>query len=271
MQLPVTRRRWTATVLVAATVGGLLAGCGAASSGSSVPSAADVPASLQQIGTPVDFTVPARIADIPLTKPDGSTTTLAAYRGKPVMLTDYMTLCEDICPMTTANMISMARALANDGYGGKVQLLEIDIDPHRDTLHRIRAYQKLYGGLPANMTLLRANPADTVALWRFFGVWIKRVKEGEPADTDWLTGKPLTYDIDHSDDLVFLDAAGHERFLVDGAPDVAGKVGTVPARLRRVLSDQGKQDLFHPDTRLDWTVAQGMRVVSWLTGHRLAA
>ena len=43
--------------------------------------------------------------------------------------------------------------------------------------------------------------------------------EGNPPGTDWLTGKALTYDVDHEDTLVYLDASGRERFVVVGNPN----------------------------------------------------
>lgn len=220
------------------------------------------------VGTVVDFTVPSAIANIPLTEPDGTKTSLSAFRGKFVMLTDFMTECTDICPMISANTAALARALADNGYGDKVALLEVSMDPQRDTQRRLRAYQKLYGAPLANWTLLSASPADTKRLWRHFGVELKRVKEESPPDRDWLTGKPLTYDIEHSDELIFIDADGRERFVVSGSPDVQGRA--VPAKLAAVLGPQGKQLLHHPDPVTSWTVGQGLSVFSWLLDHELA-
>jgi protein SCO1/2 len=248
-------RRLSACAVVVALVG--LAGCGGNK----------VPAPPSSLGSVVDFTVPASIANLPLTKPDGTTTTLAAYRGRPVMIADFMTLCADICPLISANTAAVARALAADGYGGKAALLEISFDPQRDTAARLAAYRKLYGPALPDWTLLRASPADTAKLWRFFGVEYRRVKEPKPADIDWWTHKPLTYDVDHSDVLIFLDAAGHERFVVDGNPDVQGHLP--PAPLVRTLSRQGRQLLHHPDPVASWTVGQGLAVFSWLLNHRL--
>jgi protein SCO1/2 len=238
-----------------------VAACGSGSGGGKIP---PPPAAF---GTVVDFTVPPAIANIPLTRPDGSKTSLAAYRGRSVMLTDFMTECTDICPMISANTVALARALAANRYGGKVALLEITMDPDRDTTARLRAYGKLFKDAPASWTLLRASRGDTKRLWKYFGLELQRVKEGTPPDTDWLTGKPLTYDIEHSDELIFLDAAGHERFVVSASPDVQGR--GVPAKLANILGPQGRKLLHHPDPVTSWTVGQGLSVFSWLVDHRL--
>jgi protein SCO1 len=220
------------------------------------------------LGTVVDFTVPASIRNLPLTEANGSTTTLAAYQGKSVMIADFLTLCTDICPMISANTAAMARALDADGEAGKVALLEISVDPQRDTPARLRAYQKLYGGPQPDWTLLRATPADTARLWKYFDVEYQRIKEEKPASIDWLTHKPLTYDVAHEDDLIFLGPNGHERFVVNAAPDVQGH--QPPPRLVKFLDPSGLVALNHPEPVEDWTVAQGLSVLSWLTDHRLA-
>jgi protein SCO1/2 len=236
----------------------VLAGCGGSGT---------VPPPSPAVGTVVDFAVPQRIADIPLTKADGTNTSLAAYRGKAVMLTDFMTECTDICPMISANTAALGRALTANGYGDQVALLELSMDPGRDTVSRLTAYQELFQPPVANWTVLRASPADTKRLWAYFGLELKRVKQETPPDRDWLTGKPLTYDIEHSDELIFIDKAGHERFVISASPDVQGR--PLPAKLVGVLGQQGEQLLHHPDPVTSWTVGQGLSVFGWLLDHKM--
>jgi hypothetical protein len=81
-------------------------------------------------------------------------------------------------------------------------------------------------------------------IWRYFRVWYQRVAEDKPPGTDWLTGKPLSYDVDHEDTLVYLDARGRERFVVDGNPNA--RTAPIAPALRRFLSTQGRADLGHP-------------------------
>jgi hypothetical protein len=57
-----------------------------------------------------------------------------------------------------------------------------------------------------------------------------------PPGTDWLTGRPLSYDVAHQDALVYLDARGRERFLVVGSPNAVG----LPSRLRCAASSARK-------------------------------
>jgi cytochrome oxidase Cu insertion factor (SCO1/SenC/PrrC family) len=239
---------------------GALAACG-----SSVKAP---PASL---GSVVDFGVPASIAHLPLTKPDGTTTDLAAYQGKSVMIADFLTLCTDICPLISANTAALTRALNADGQSGKVALLEISVDPERDTPARLTAYQKLFGEPMPDWTLLRTSAANTKTLWKYFGVDYGRQKEPKPASIDWLTHKPLTYDVYHSDDLIFLGPNGHQRFVVNADPDVLKDGGRLPPKvLSQFLNSEGDAALYKPNPVATWTVDQGLSVFSWLLGHKLA-
>jgi hypothetical protein len=88
------------------------------------------------------------------------------------------------------------------------------------------------------------------------------------APRDWLTGKPLTYDLTHSDEVFFIDQHGHERFVLEGVPHVAAGA-PLPATLKKFLDDTGHKNLTHPDAEA-WTLPQELQVLSWLVGQRIA-
>ena len=217
------------------------------------------------LGTVLDTPVPASVADLPLTTDTGQVTSLAAWRGQVVVLTDFLTLCQETCPLTTGNLLMMDRAVTAAGLGRRVHFVELTVDPGRDTPSRLRAYRKLIGA-PANWSLLTGRPAVIAQIWRYFRVWYQRVAEDRPPGTDWLTGKPLSYDVDHQDALVYLDASGRERFTVVGNPNARG--APVPPGLRRFLSAQGRTDLGHPDAST-WTAAEALSPIAWLTGKTI--
>ena len=217
------------------------------------------------LGTVVDAPVPASVANLPLTTDTGQVTSLAAWRGEVVVLTDFLTLCQETCPLTTGNLLVMDRAVTAAGLGRRVHFVELTVDPGRDTPSRLRAYRKLIGA-PANWSLLTGSPAVTGQIWRYFRVWYQRVAEASPPGTDWLTGKPLSYDVDHQDTLVYLDARGRERFVVTGNPNaMAAPIAPV---MRRFLSAQGRADLSHPDAST-WTAAEALSPIAWLTGQAI--
>ena len=249
-------RRWPVRIAGTLAAGALVVtACGGGSAATAPPSA--------YLGTVLDKPVPHSVADLPLTTDAGRMTSLAALHGQVVVLADFLTLCQETCPLTTGNLLMMDRAVAAAGLGRRVRFVELTVDPNRDTPSRLRAYRALVGAR-ANWSLLTGSPAVIERIWRFFGVWYQRVAEDRPPGTDWLTGKPLTYDIAHQDAVIYLDAGGRERFLVVGSPN-ATRAPVAPA-LRRFLSAQGRSRLNHPDAST-WTAAEALSPIAWLTGR----
>ena len=219
----------------------------------------------QSWGSTFNRSVPASVLDLPLTTGSGARTDLAAYRGKVVVLADFLTLCQEVCPMTSANFEQMVQAVDKTKQAHKVIFLEITVDPQRDVPARLAAYRKLFA--PAtNWILATGTPADLARLWKFFGVFYQRQPEGSPPAVDWWTREPLTYDIAHDDSVIFLDASGHERFLILGDPDTRG--AAPPKTLVDFLDAQGRSILASP-SRTAWTSTEGLHIVSWLLGHRI--
>jgi len=217
------------------------------------------------LGTVVDTPVPASVADLPLTTDPGPVTSLAAWHGQVVVLTDFMTLCQETCPLTTGNLLMMDHAVTAAGLGRRVHFVELTVDPSRDTPSRLRAYRKLIRP-PANWSLLTGSPAVIGQIWRYFGVRYQRVAEGRPPGTDWLTGRTLSYDVDHQDALVYLDVRGRERFVVMGNPNA--KAAPIAPALRRFLNAQGRANLSRPDAST-WTAAEALSPIAWLTGRAI--
>ena len=191
-------RRWTG-LLAAAVLAVTVLAVTACASGPGPP-----PPPSAYLGTVADTPVPASVADLSLTTDTGQVTSLAAWPGQVVVLADFLTLCQETCPLTTGNLLTMDRAVMAAGLGRRVRFVELTVDPGRDTPSRLRAYRKLIGA-PANWSLLTGRPAVVARIWRYFGVRYQRVAEGTPPGTDWLTGRPLSYDVDHQDALVYLD------------------------------------------------------------------
>jgi protein SCO1/2 len=194
----------------------------------------------------------------------GRTTSLAALRGKIVALTPFLTLCHEVCPLTTGAFVQMQQAVDRAGLGDEVAFVEVSVDPWRDTPARLRAFSRLTG---IRLLLLTGSKSELARFWRFFGVGFWRTDEDDPAhpDTDWLTHRPLTFDVSHTDGLFLLDARGHERIVDVGMPDVGGHVSRV---LRGLLNKQGRSDLAHPEP--GWTVRQGLNDVGYLLARRIA-
>lgn len=179
------------------------------------------------------------------------------------MVVPFLTLCTDICPLDTGNLLQVEHSLAADGAASNVQLVELSVDPTRDTPARLAAYAHLTG---ASWELLTETPAQAAQVEHFFGWVVQRVPEGSPASVDWWTGKPLTYDINHSDGFVVIDAHGTERFATGAAPDFHG---TLNPTLHKFLTAEGRDHLAHPETP-GWNPTAALDTLGWMLHRPLA-
>ena len=161
------------------------------------------------------------IPDIPLISSSGTPTSLADYRGKYVVMANFLSLCQDECPLITGAFIVLQRDVRAVGLGNKVVFMEITVDPGRDTPARLRAYSMEFG---ADWVLATGTPANLDALWKFFGVSVQIVPEEQPAKIDWYTGTPLTYDVDHTDGYFLIDTSGRVRFSDSNPPNLYGRL-----------------------------------------------
>jgi protein SCO1/2 len=196
----------------------------------------------QMGGSLMSQDIPASVLNTPLTDSNGKAFSLASLKGKTIVLADFFTSCDMICPMTTANMRDIGDAVAKANLSSKVAVVELTVDPQRDTPSRLAAYKALYGD--NSWTVATGSPADLTKLWNWFGVFIQKTKADEDS-TDWQTGKPLTYDIVHADIISIIGANQQWNWLDLGNPAVTNP-HLVPQKLQNFLSKSGKLNLVKP-------------------------
>jgi protein SCO1/2 len=213
-----------------------------------------------RFGTALNGPVPPSILDAPLVDQAGHHTSLGAWRGRTIVLSDVMTLCQETCPLATASMVSAARGIDHTSLGRRVEFVSLTIDPARDDLRHLRAYRRQFGALP-NWTVLRGSPQVVDAIWKRLGIWRRQTRLRPPYPTDWVTGKPLTTDIAHTDELIFIDGEQRFRFEMEGA----GNVGrhAIPARIYRFMDALGHRNTARPDTG-SWRPEEVSAVLDWL-------
>lgn len=221
------------------------------------------------IGQSTNALLPAAVTRTVLINSAGQPMSLGNLGDRVLVVSDMMSLCTQTCPLDTANVVAAARAVERAGLGDRVAFLSITIDPGRDTVAQLAAYRALYKPAPPDWYLLTGSGGAIDALWRSFGVFIQRVRDKPPLPTNWRTGQPLTYDLDHSDELFFIDTNDRERFVLEGAPHVA-PAAPMPPTLVRFLDATGHKNLTHPDPQA-WTLPQELDVISWLLDRRIAA
>jgi protein SCO1 len=206
----------------------------------------------------LDRRVPPHLA---LIDSRGRSTSLSDYRGKVVVLAPFMTLCSEVCPITTGAFIELQRRLAQAGLASRVVFVEASVDPWRDSPARLHAFSRM---THTTFPLLTGTKAELARIWRFFGVGYRRVPQGKPPAVDWWTHKPLTFDVEHTDALFVIDARGHERLVVPG--QAGGMAGHLSRPLMSLLSDTGRVNL--TNTRLaGWTVPNAEKDIRYVLAH----
>jgi protein SCO1/2 len=256
--IPPRRRRLALIVaLIVVAVIGVVAGLVAAGrSGAPGPPP-------QSLGIAENRTVPSTVLHIPLVDQQGKTTSLDAFRGKIVVLTSFLTSCQETCPLTTGAFLDMRRDLAASGMAGKVVFIEASVDPGRDVPTRLAAYGRVTG---ATWPLLTGTPANLKTLWGYFGIYYQKVAEGNPPGIDWQTGRPYTYDVNHSDGFIVFDQNLHERFVTGAAPNLGGR--ELQKGLQTMLDAQGFHNLQHPGQD-SWTIPEGLQAIGWVAGRTI--
>jgi protein SCO1/2 len=220
-------------------------------------------------GTYLNEPIPAEVLNLPLVDQYGTSLTLDSLKGKTVVITNFLTSCQEICPMTSANMRDVGDAVAKGKASNKIKVLEISVDSKRDVPSRLLAYQNLFA--TKNWTLASGSATNLAKLWDFFGApatmeeFSDSAKKSNPPD--WQTGKPVSYDMMHADLVLIIDGKSTWRWLDLGAPNV-GSIG-IPEKLKSYLTPDGLRNLEKPDGS-SWKVDAIYSALVDITGIHLA-
>ena len=110
-------------LLVAAAA--LLAGCGSSAK------KAEVQPPAKKTFSGGELTPPKQAPPLALRDADGRAVSLAAQRGKLVLVTFLYTHCPDVCPLIASNLNAAVRALG--AKRSDVRVLAVSVDPKGDT------------------------------------------------------------------------------------------------------------------------------------------
>src|SRR6202050_2966298 len=103
-----------------------------------------VPATSSAIPT-TNRAVPGAVAHIPLVGQNGRPTDLAAFHGKIVIMADFMTSCQEECPITTGALLTVEQSLARAHLLNRVEIVEVTVDGWRDNPSRLRHFPRAFG------------------------------------------------------------------------------------------------------------------------------
>ena len=97
----------------------------------------------------------------------------------------FLSLCQDECPLVTGAFIALQRDVRAAGLAHRVVFVEATVDPGRDTVARLAAYQKEFG---ADWDLWTGTPANIAAFWKPFGVDVPDRARGAAAEDGLVHG-----------------------------------------------------------------------------------
>lgn len=176
-----------------------------------------------------------RLSDYELLKAGGGRTSLAAFRGKPLLISLIYTSCDHTCPMLTTRLAEVVEA-ARDVVGpDSFNVLTIGFDTRNDTPDRLRSFATERGIDDPRWTFAAGDAAAIKGLTRELGFTYYTTPRG----------------FDHLAQTSVIDAEGVVHQQVYGA-------------------SMQKTAVIEPLKRLIWDLEVGSSSVSgWLKGVKL--
>ena len=107
----------------------------------------------------------------------GPRVALANLRGKVLAVTFIFTTCTESCPILTAKLAEVGRALGGD-FGPRIAFVAISVDPLNDTPARLRDYAVAHRADAPGWFFLTGAPGDISEVLRRYGAYAKRNDSG---------------------------------------------------------------------------------------------
>jgi protein SCO1 len=132
---------------------------------------------------------------------NGRPVSLAAYRGRPVIVTFIDPLCRNLCPLEAQVLNQTVRELP---ASQKPAILAVSVDVYADTRADMLQDFSEWRLVPQWRWAV-GSPGQLAAVW-------KRYEIGVSVDTQKIDGTTINY-ITHTEAAYIIDATGHERAL----------------------------------------------------------
>ena len=131
-----------------------------------------------------------RAADFTLTDQTGRRVSLAADRGKVVVLTFIHSKCHDTCPFMVEQIKGALNDLPDSGRG--VPTIGVSVDPSEDTVRSRDAFLAQHQ-MTGRLEFVNGPPATMRRIWHDYAI------------------QPVTPKMDHSTFVLLIDKRGFER------------------------------------------------------------
>jgi len=171
----------------------VLAGCGSSK-------AAQTTTAPKQRFAGGELTPPKTAPPVALHDANGTPVTLAAQRGRYVLVTFIYTHCPDVCPLITKNLNAALRVIGPSARK-QVRVLAVSVDPVGDTPKAVKAYAREKHLFPQFQYLIGTR-AELRRVWK---AWHVLAVETKP-DL-----------VDHVAYTALIDTNGKERVLYDSS------------------------------------------------------
>jgi protein SCO1/2 len=128
--------------------------------------------------------------DFTLTDQNGHRVSLAADRGKVVVLTFIHSLCHDTCPF----MVEQIKGALNDlpGNGRDIPTIGVSVAPAEDTVHNRKAFLAQHE-MTGRIAFVNGPLREMRQVWHHYYI------------------QPVTPKVDHSTFVILIDKHGYER------------------------------------------------------------
>ena len=120
------------------------------------------------------------LPDVSLIDQHGATVSLAALKGKPVLIDFIYTSCASTCPLLTAKMAAVAHKLG-PALGADVTIVSISLDPEHDTPAALADYAKSHDADARGWIFLTGPPAKIDQVLALFN--LRRTRESNGSIT----------------------------------------------------------------------------------------
>lgn len=142
-----------------------------------------------------------RAPDFSLRDEDGRPVSVAANRGRPVIVTFVDPLCRNFCPLEAQVLNQMEEHLP---AARRPVILAVNVDVYANARRYLLQDDREWRLVP-EWRWAMGRPADLAAVWKNYRIEVK-------ATTSRIDGT-VTYGVDHTEAAYVLDATGHERAL----------------------------------------------------------
>lgn len=130
--------------------------------------------------------VKTTVPDFNLTDQNGDMFRFRRTRGKLVVVTFIFTACPDVCPLLTAKLAAIQRALEEKKFAD-YRLLSITTDPEADSAAKLKSYAGLFKADLSRWSFLTGAPAQLAKVWKAFGVNVTKTDAGQVFHTGLTT------------------------------------------------------------------------------------